>query len=104
MPQFIFAYHGGKAPDSPEEGQKIMAAWGEWMGGMGDALVVPGNPMGMSQTVSASGVADDGGANPVSGYSVVEATDIGAATELAKGCPMVTNNVGTVEVAELLEM
>lgn len=104
MPQFIFAYHGGKAPDTPEEGAQVMAAWRAWMGDMGAALVVPGNPVGLSKTVSGTGVADDGGANPLSGYSVVEAADIAAACAMAKGCPMVVSGNGSVEVAELLEM
>jgi len=104
MPEFVFAYHGGKAPESPEEGKEVMAAWQAWFAGMGEAVVVPGAPVGLSKTVSADGVADDGGANPLSGYSVVKAADIGAATELAKGCPMVVTGNGSVEVAEIMEM
>ncbi|MFW8634013.1 YciI family protein [Cribrihabitans pelagius] len=104
MPQFIFAYHGGKAPETEEEGAKVMQAWKDWMSSMGDALKVPGAPVGMSKTVSSGGVAGDGGANPLSGYSVVEAADQDAACELAKGCPMVVSSNGSVEVAEILEM
>ena len=104
MPQFIFAYHGGKTPDTPEEGEKVMAAWRAWMGDMGDALVQPGAPVGMSKTVSGSGVTDNGGANPLSGYSVVNAADMDAAIAMAKGCPMVADSSGSVEVAETLEM
>ncbi|MFD3191607.1 hypothetical protein ACFMPD_15210 [Sedimentitalea sp. HM32M-2] len=104
MPEFIFAYHGGKTPESPEEGEKVMAAWQAWMGGMGAALVQPGAPVGLSKTVSAAGVAEDGGANPLSGYSVVSAADIAAATEMAKGCPMVVDGSGSVEVAEIIPM
>ncbi len=104
MPQFMFAYHGGKTPETPEEGAQVMAAWQAWMGGMGDALIQPGNPVGLSKTVSGGGVSDDGGANPVSGFSVVSAADIDAACEMAKGCPMVVSGNGTVEVAEIVEM
>lgn len=104
MPEFMFAYHGGATPETPEDGAKLMAAWQAWMGGMGEALVVPGAPVGMSKTVSGSGVADGGGANPVSGYSVVKADDLAAATKMAKGCPMVVDGTGTVEVAEVIQM
>lgn len=104
MPNFVFVYHGGGRPDTPEEGAKVMAAWQAWMGGMGDALVEGGNPVGMSKTVSASGVADDGGANPVSGYSIVSAADIDAAVEMAKGCPIIDTDGGSVEVAEAIAM
>ena len=104
MAKYIFVYHGGKAPESPEEGQKVMAQWMAWFGEMGDAVVDGGNPLGMSKTVSAGGVADDGGANPASGYTIVNAADMDGAIALAKGCPMVVNSEGSVEVAECMDM
>lgn len=104
MPQFIFAYHGGKTPENAEDGAAVMEAWKSWMGSMGDALVVPGHPVGLSKTVSTGGITDDGGANPLSGYSVVEASDQAAACKVATGCPMVVSGHGTVEVAELVAM
>ncbi|MGI9464699.1 MAG: hypothetical protein ACR2OM_12200 [Aestuariivirgaceae bacterium] len=103
MPKFVFAYHGGQQPDSEEDMAKVMAAWQSWLGGMGDAVVDGGNPVGMSKTVSSKGIADNGGANPLSGYSLVKAGDIAAATELAKGCPILSSG-GSVEVAEAMEM
>jgi len=104
MPEFVFAYHGGTTPSSPEEGAKVMAQWKAWFDGMGDAVALPGAPVGMSKTVSSGGVADDGGANPISGYTVVKAADIGAACAMAQGCPMVADGTGSVEVAEIHEM
>ncbi len=104
MPKFVFAYHGGGMPDTPEEGAKVMAAWGAWYGSMGAALLDGGGAVGQSQTVSAQGIAADGGANPLSGYSVVEAADHAAACELAKGCPMVADGSGSVEVAPVIDM
>ena len=88
MPKFIFAYHGGKMPDTPEEGEKVMAAWNEWYQDMGGKLADPGAPVGKSKTVSAGGVADDGGANPISGWTVVTADGVDAAVAIAKGCPI----------------
>ena len=102
MPNYVFAYHGGKKPDSPEEGAKFMERWHAWVESLGAASVDPGNPVGMSKTVSASGVADDGGSNPLSGISVVAADSIDAAVNLAKGCPHLDH--GTIEVAEMLKM
>ena len=104
MPKFVFAYHGGGKPESEEEGAKVMAAWQSWLGGMGDSCVDMGAPVGMSKTVSAGGVADNGGANPLSGYTIVEAPDIDAAVALAKGCPILDGGGGTVEVAPVMEM
>lgn len=102
MSNYIFAYHGGSMPDSPEEGEKLMARWRAWMEGLGTAMVNPGNPVGMSSTVSSSGVTDDGGSNPLSGFSVVEADSKEAAIEIAKSCPHLDH--GTIEVAELMQM
>ena len=104
MAKFIFAYHGGSTPSTPEEGEKVMANWRTWMGSIGDAFVDPGAPVGMSKTVSGSGVADNGGSNPISGYSVVEAADMDAALAMAKGCPINDDAGGSVEVAECVEM
>lgn len=103
MPKFIFAYHGGKAPETPEEGEKVMAQWRAWFDSLGPAVVDPGHPLGMSKTVSSSGVTDDGGANPISGFSLINAADIDKAAEMAKGCPMLTDG-GSVEIAEAFDM
>ena len=102
MSNYLFAYHGGKMPESPEEGAKLMARWEAWMGSLGDALVNPGNPLGKSKIVSSGGVSDDGGPNALTGFSVVKADSMDAALEMAQGCPHL--GYGTVEVAEAMEM
>lgn len=104
MPNFLFVYHGGGMPETQEEIDRAMAAWGKWMEDNKSNLVEPGNPVGMSKTVSASGVADNGGANPASGYSIVSADDIDAACAIAKSNPMVADGSGSIEVAEILPM
>lgn len=104
MPDFMIAYHGGKAPDTPEEGEKAMAAWGAWYQELGDCVVHPGNPVGMSKTVSSTGVVDNGGANPLSGFTIISADDIDAACAAAAKNPMVVDGTGTAEVAPLIEM
>lgn len=103
MPKFLFVYHGGKMPETPEEGEQAMAAWGQWFQEMGSAVIDGGNPVGLSHTVSSDGVAENGGANPASGYSLIEAADMSAATAHAKGCPMLANG-GSVEVAPVIEL
>ena len=104
MPKFMYIYHGGGRPETPEEGERVMAAWMKWMEGMGDAVVDGGNPAGMSRTVTAGGVEDNGGANPVSGYTLVHAADMDAACEMARGCPILEGGAGTIEAAEAMEM
>ncbi|MEM7524200.1 MAG: hypothetical protein AAF360_10670 [Pseudomonadota bacterium] len=102
MPKYIFAYHGGSMPETPEEGAAQMEKWGAWFGQMGDAVLDGGAPVGQSKTVSAASVSENGGANPLSGWSVVEADDFDAAVAMAKGCPILDH--GTVEVAEAIDM
>ena len=104
MPNFFFVYHGGGTPTDPAEQEKAMAAWGAWYGAMGEKVIHGGGPAGKSHTVAQSGVTADGGANPISGMSLVTADDYDAAIEMAKGCPMVVDGSGTVEVAEMIQM
>ncbi|NKB49895.1 MAG: hypothetical protein GKS02_11120 [Alphaproteobacteria bacterium] len=104
MSDFIFAYHGGSKPETPEEGAEMMAKWQAWIAANGDAMVNPGSPLGMSKTVSADGVADDGGANPLSGYSIVNADSMDAVLEIAKACPFLEMDTATIEVAQVMEM
>lgn len=104
MSKYLFVYHGGSQPEGEEAVAEVMNAWGEWLGSMGSAVVDGGNPVGMSSTVkSDSSVANDGGSNPASGYSLIEAADIDEALSKAKGCPILSAG-GSVEVAEAFDM
>ncbi len=105
MAKYLFSYHGGTMPSTPEDGAKVMAAWTNWLGGLGDKAVDKGNPVGKSKTVGPDGVVtDNGGANPINGYSIIEAETIAAAMEIARACPQVSLHHGSVEVAELMSM
>ena len=104
MAKYLFVYHGGKHPETEEETKRVLDAWGQWFGSMGAAVVDGGNPVGKSSTVNPDGsVADNGGSNPASGYSLVEAGDLDDALTKARGCPILEAG-GTVEVAEALDM
>ena len=102
MSDYIIAYHGGRKPENPEEGAAQMANWKAWIDGLGDAVVNPGTPLGKSTFVSFEGVSDDGPPNPLTGFSIVKADSMDAALEMAKGCPFL--DIGTIEVAEVMEM
>ena len=104
MSKYLFVYHGGSHPETEAEVTKVLDAWGAWFETMGAAVVDGGNPVGMSKTVNPdSSVADDGGANHASGYSLVEASDMDDALTKARGCPILEAG-GSVEVAEALDM
>ena len=103
MSNYFIAYHGGKKPESPDEGAKHMEKWKAWVGGLGDAVVNPGTPLGMSKIVSSTGVSDDDGSNTMSGFSIVKADSFDSALDMAKACPYLEIG-GTLKVAELMEM
>jgi hypothetical protein len=103
MANYVLVYHGGGMPENPEDGPKIMEAWMNWFGGLGDRVVDNGNPVGMAKTVGSNGsVSDGGGANPVTGYSVIKADSLDQAVEMAKGCPHLMAG-GSIEVGETFD-
>lgn len=104
MAKFLFVYHGGKGPSNPADLKKAMDAWGQWFGSMGAAVIDGGNPVGKSSTVRSDGsLAADGGANPASGYSLIEAPTLDEAHKKAKGCPLLASG-GSIEIAQALDM
>ena len=104
MAKYLFTYHGGENPETEEEVAKILDDWGAWFGSMGAAVIDGGNPVGPSNTINPDGsVTDNGGPNPVTGYSIVEASDLDDAIAKARGCPLLAAG-GKVELAEAIDM
>ena len=101
MGNYLFAYRGGRMAETDEERQAAMAAWGAWFGELGEAVVDAGAPLAGSASVSSGGGVADGAGSGLAGYSVVAAGDLAAATDLAKGCPVLTDG-GTVDVYETI--
>lgn len=102
MTNYVLAYHDGKEFDSPEAQASSMERWGAWLSGLGDAVVNPGTPLGMSKTVTADGVTDGGGPYPLLGYTIVQAESMESALEMAKACPFL--EIGTIVVSQAMEM
>jgi len=104
MANYVFAYHGGRSPESEEEGAAVMKAWMDWFADLGEAVVDVGAPTGESATLAADGSSSPGGGtNPVTGYSIVAADSLESALAIAKGCPQLAAG-GTIEVAEALSV
>ena len=104
MARYIYVYHGGRTPESDEEMARVLGEWQAWFAQLGEHVADAGAPVGMSATVHGDGrITADGGANPVSGYSFVDADDDEQAAELARGCPILREN-GSVEVAPVIAM
>ncbi len=104
MPEFIVTYHGGKKPETPEEGQKGMADWKAWAASLGAALTNPGTPVGLTQTLTKDGISSDRPPNPLMGFSIVKADNMDAAIKLLEDCPHLHYFEGTLEVSEMMEM
>ncbi len=97
MAKYVLAYTGGNMAATDEERQAAMAAWGAFLGGLGESLVDAGNPFGPSTTVGTG----DGAA--LTGYTIISAGSLDEAAEKAKEAPVVGNG-GGVEVYETLEV
>lgn len=97
MAKFVYIYTGGSRPESEEEGARVMKAWQDWLGGMGDHVIDQGNAFSASKSVNGNGHLH------ASGYSIVEAGSLDEAAEHAKGCPIFDRG-GDVEVYETMTM
>ena len=104
MPNFVFAYSGGKGVSEDEaERNEQYAQWGRWFEALGSAVVEGGGAMGVAKTVGPGRSVSDGGSRGLTGYSIVSAETLEAAVELAKGCPVIEVG-GAVDVYETIAM
>ena len=103
MAKFVLVYHGGSKPETEAAIAETMAKWKAWFEEIGADVVDPGNPVGLSKTVYSDRVEDNGGSNPTSGYSLINAKDMDEAVAKAKGCPLLESG-GSIEIAEAIEM
>ena len=97
MAKYVFAYKGGRMAETEQEQQAAMQAWGAWFGELGSAVVDAGNPFNGSKAVGGDGTPG------LTGYSIVTADNLDAASRLAEGSPVLANG-GSVEVYEVLEI
>ena len=99
MGKYVYIYYEGADSDAGSDEE-----WGAWFGKLGDKLIDVGNPF------NAGGMAvHQGGVmavqdKPATGYSIVSAETMEEATELAKGCPLVSSPDSAVCVFEALPM
>ena len=99
MGKYVYIYYASSNTDAGDN-----EAWGKWFGELGDKLIDGGNPFNDGgQAVHQGGVMAVS-EKPATGYSIVTADSMEAATELAKGCPLVTATGSAVCVYEALPM
>ncbi len=111
MTRYLFIYHSTPPtePQSAEDMQAEMAAWGNWISAGMEAgwMIEPGNPLEHAgKVVGADGVITDGpfaeSKELIGGYSFVQADTLDAAASLTAGCPVLTSG-GRVEVRPVVE-
>ena len=90
-------------PETEAEQQAVMAAWGAWFSELGASVVDGGNPFGPSSTVASNGQTTSGTASGLTGYSVITADNLDAASAMAKHCPVLSSG-GSVEVYETFDV
>jgi len=105
MAKYVMIFRGGEPPVAPEQMQQHMQKWMTWFEGLtrdgiytgqGAPLEKGGKVVqGSRRTISDGPFAE--AKDLVGGYAVIEARDLDAAVEIAKGCPTYDVN-GTVEV------
>lgn len=103
MPQFIFVYLGGQVPASPEEGQKHLQRYQQWLDSLGEAVVSPAIPFKDTHVVQSDGTASPGSTSAMSGLSIIRMGSMQEALAAAQSCPFLEIN-GTLEVSEMIEM
>ena len=114
MKEYLFLFRGGEAKamqQSPEKWQEHMGIWREWMGEMAkQGRFVGAQPLdqgGRAVQGTAKAVTDGPfmeGKEMVGGYLICKAASYEEAIGMAKGCPILAFDSGSVEVRELMQM
>jgi hypothetical protein len=77
-------------PQTPAQQARVMKQWTSWYAKLGQAIVDPGSPFGPVNRIDAEGdVARGAVGRRASGYSIIEAPSLKAATKIARGCPVI---------------
>ncbi len=103
MANYVLVYSGGGVPETEAEQNAAMGAWGAWYEGLGQAVVDGGNPFGPSTSVASDGSISQGAPSALSGYTVISAESLDAATEHARTCPVLASG-GRVDVYETFQI
>jgi hypothetical protein len=87
---------------TPEQAQAGMDAWTAWAQANGDAIVDLGVPLGTGMHIEPAGASP--ASTQASGYSIVRADSLDAATKMLEDHPHFHTPGGTIDVLEFLPM
>lgn len=114
MKEFLLLFRGGDGKSlqqSPEKWQAHMQKWMQWMGDLSKAeKFVGAQPLtstGKTITGNKKAVTDGPfmeGKEMVGGYLICKADNYDQALEIARGCPILEFEDGTVEIREIQEL
>jgi len=90
------------ANSSPEEAQKGMKEWTDWMTAHSSEIIDNGNPVGKTKEVKRTTIKDI--KNEVGGYSIVQADSHEQAAKLFSDNPHFSIPRATIEVMEIVQM
>lgn len=86
MKDFIILHYGFEQP-TPEE----MGAWNAWFESVSDVMVERGG-LGDGREISSSGIAElPFASDSITGYTIIQASDLDEATRIAERCPVVAS-------------
>lgn len=105
MPQYVLTFHGemGEMAQEGAEFDAMMAAWGQWYGSMGEALVDGGAPFSQQVGIAPDGGDTDVSATKMTGYTVIKTPDLAAAKAFAQTCPVLQSG-NSIQISECIDM
>ncbi len=101
MPNFMLTYLGSPQISTPEEKQEHMNEYHQWITDLGDAALSPMNPLKNVSVVGSDRNVNEGGETGMSGFTIVSASSMDQALEIAKACPFLDVG-GRLEVSEMI--
>ena len=103
MAKYLLVFYGGGMPETPAAQARVLKQWEKWYGKLGPAVADAGNPFsGAVNKVKPDGTVAKGPIGQrATGYSILDAGSLDAATKMAKGCPILKSG-GQIAVYETL--
>lgn len=104
MKHFMFLYKGEPTTLTAKEQEAETEAWTAWIEDCGDAIIDAGAPIGHGVSVVDDGTEDD--AEPITGYSIVQAHNLTDAKRLTAGHPFLSEGEGdySIEIYEIFPL
>ena len=99
--KYLLVFYGGGMPETEAAQNRVMKQWESWYAKLGSAVVDQGLPFsGKVNKVKPDGTSGKGPIGQrATGYTILTAPTIDAATKMAKGCPILKSG-GSVAVYE----